>query len=237
MTTPNPTPTDNTSASTCSGCFPEYQPNQLAHTEPGGCLWCDNEDASSQELSEVFPFLDEETTFSWGTDDTMATEAEAAPSSVHECCICYDTIDSQKNNCVTECGHRFCFKCLATAMVHNTACPCCRSPLVNSDADEEEDDDDDDDDEEDLDSEEEDEYEEDEETNVCDAEEVTRRLVAQGFTMHQLVSIMLGRYPKEQPEADIFAMNKRFDDILEEADLEILENEAMSSEDVRLVCV
>jgi hypothetical protein len=117
-------------------------------------------------------------------------------------------------------------------MVHNTACPCCRSPLVNSDADEEEEDD-----EEDLDSEEEDEYEEDEETNVCDAEEVTRRLVAQGFTMQQLVSIMLVRYPKEQPEADIFAMVKRFDDILDEADLEILENEAMSSEDVRVVCV
>jgi hypothetical protein len=193
-------------------------------------LWCDNED-----VSEVFPFLDEETTISWGTDDTMATEAEVAPSSVHECCICYDTIDSQKNNCVTECGHRFCFKCLATAMVHNTACPCCRSPLVNSDADEEEEDDDEEDDEEDLDSEDDD--EEDEETNVCDAEEVTRRLVAQGFTVQQLVSIMLGRWPQDQPEADIFAMVKRFDDILEEADQETLENEAMSSEDVRLVCV
>ena len=30
---------------TCSGCFPVYQPNQLAHSEPGGCLWC----ASAEE--------------------------------------------------------------------------------------------------------------------------------------------------------------------------------------------
>jgi hypothetical protein len=28
-----------------------------------------------------------------------------------ECCICYEII-GEKNNCVTECGPKFCFKCL-----------------------------------------------------------------------------------------------------------------------------
>ena len=29
----------------CSGCFPLYQPNQMAHMDPGGCLWVDDEEA------------------------------------------------------------------------------------------------------------------------------------------------------------------------------------------------
>ena len=32
------TPLKKRKISKCSGCFPDYQPNQLAHTGPGGCL-------------------------------------------------------------------------------------------------------------------------------------------------------------------------------------------------------
>ena len=32
------TPLKKIKISKCSGCFPDYQPNQLAHTGPGGCL-------------------------------------------------------------------------------------------------------------------------------------------------------------------------------------------------------
>jgi len=46
-----------------------------------------------------------------------------------ECPICYEVI-GEKNNCVTECGHSFCFKCVTKALTMNNACPCCRTQLV-----------------------------------------------------------------------------------------------------------
>ena len=55
-----------------------------------------------------------------------------------ECCICYETI-GDKNNCVTPCGHKFCFVCLTKSLTTNNTCPCCREVLVESP---EEDDDD-----------------------------------------------------------------------------------------------
>lgn len=46
-----------------------------------------------------------------------------------ECCICYEII-GEKNNCVTPCGHKFCFVCLTKALTSNNTCPCCREVLV-----------------------------------------------------------------------------------------------------------
>ena len=46
-----------------------------------------------------------------------------------ECCICFETI-GEKNNCVTPCGHKFCFVCLTKALTNNNTCPCCREVLV-----------------------------------------------------------------------------------------------------------
>jgi hypothetical protein len=48
-----------------------------------------------------------------------------------ECCICYETI-GDKNNCVTPCGHKFCFVCLTKALTTNNTCPCCREVLVEA---------------------------------------------------------------------------------------------------------
>jgi hypothetical protein len=45
-----------------------------------------------------------------------------------ECSICYETI-GDKNCCVTECGHKFCLKCLLVAMDRNNTCPMCRHVL------------------------------------------------------------------------------------------------------------
>ena len=59
-----------------------------------------------------------------------------------ECCICMDSINLANNNCVTPCGHTFCFQCLAKALEKNNTCPCCRAVLM-----EEENNDDDDNDE------------------------------------------------------------------------------------------
>jgi hypothetical protein len=46
-----------------------------------------------------------------------------------DCCICYETI-GDKNNCVTPCGHKFCFVCLTKSLTTNNTCPCCREVLV-----------------------------------------------------------------------------------------------------------
>jgi Ring finger domain len=51
-----------------------------------------------------------------------------------ECCICYETI-GDKNNCVTPCGHKFCFVCLTKALTTNNTCPYCREVLVEAEED------------------------------------------------------------------------------------------------------
>jgi len=53
-----------------------------------------------------------------------------------ECCICYETI-GDKNNCVTPCGHKFCFVCLTKSLANNNTCPCCREVLVEVEQDHE----------------------------------------------------------------------------------------------------
>lgn len=46
-----------------------------------------------------------------------------------ECCICYEMIDSDKNNCITPCGHSFCFICIVKSIQVRNTCPCCRQPF------------------------------------------------------------------------------------------------------------
>ena len=53
-----------------------------------------------------------------------------------ECCICFEVI-GEKNNCVTPCGHKFCFVCLTKALSINNTCPCCRQVLVEVEDDDE----------------------------------------------------------------------------------------------------
>jgi hypothetical protein len=55
-----------------------------------------------------------------------------------ECCICYEII-GEKNNCVTPCGHKFCFVCLTKALTNNNTCPCCREVLLESSEEDEDD--------------------------------------------------------------------------------------------------
>jgi hypothetical protein len=45
-----------------------------------------------------------------------------------ECAICFEEIGSS-NNCVTPCGHKFCFNCIVKSTRQNNSCPCCRGPL------------------------------------------------------------------------------------------------------------
>jgi hypothetical protein len=47
-----------------------------------------------------------------------------------DCSICLEQI-GEKNRCITECGHEFCLKCLATSLTKNIACPCCRTSIID----------------------------------------------------------------------------------------------------------
>jgi hypothetical protein len=84
---------------------------------------------------------------------SIATSEENAQ--LNECPICYVEI-GEKNNCVTECGHAFCLKCIVTYMSSHveSPCPICRTPMgehkqnnMVDDNDDEQDDDEDDEDE------------------------------------------------------------------------------------------
>ena len=52
----------------------------------------------------------------------------------NNCPICLDEI-GEKNNCVTECGHKFCLKCLSTALREKNTCPMCRNKLLSKNTD------------------------------------------------------------------------------------------------------
>jgi len=176
------------------------------------------------------------------SDDFIISEVTENSDNNTECCICFETIDKKKNNCITECGHSFCLKCLATSMYHNNnACPCCRTALVDEPEEEDEDEDDEDYDEDD-----------DDETEIyseydareggenqyyldCNVEEVTRRLQSNGFTMTDIVSMLIGRYSRDEKYTVeyINEMSNKFDEILDEADKETYEQRMFAAEDMR----
>ena len=210
----------------CTGCFPEFQENQLAHTGDCGCLY----------FSEMCDFLLESESESISEIDNNIDFEKIFETEKNECCICYEFIDKEKNNCTTECGHTFCFKCLATSLLHNNStCPCCRTKLVDIPDDEEEDD------EEDLgDDDTEDEYDEDddedEDDTVCDIDEIISRIDKSGFTKDDIISMLIGRYKKDEKYTNeyIYDMNNKFDLLIEDADNEAKERKLFSEEDFRI---
>ena len=221
-----------TTSSSCAECSPIYQLNQLAHMDQGGCLCFENLHQETEETKEVEDTIIQKLYFAKEeTDVELVAEVE--------CCICYESISTEKNNCITECGHQFCFKCLAKSMVHNgCTCPCCRSPLVEEVAEESDDEDTDADDDEDADDEDDD---EDAHSEIeCGVEELTRRLKANGFKMQDVLSMLLGRYTKGATDISITELTDKFDNIVDEADTELLEqvhkeaveHEMMSNEDI-----
>jgi hypothetical protein len=145
-----------------------------------------------------------------------------------ECCICYEQI-GQTNNCVTGCGHAFCFKCLALAMAHKNSCPCCRAKLIDV-PDEEEDDEDyvdeeEDDDDDDI----------DDEGHV---EDIVDRLEKEGLNMIDVVSMLLNRYSKRDAKytnEHIGHINRRFDQLAAEVDMEFIEQQRFAAEDTRSI--
>jgi len=216
---------------TCPGCFPRFQENQLAHAEPGGCLWCDNE--VTNEDFDFDTFLDDDYKKDSETGSNNSEKVDV------ECCICYENINKDKNNCVTDCGHAFCLKCLVTSFAHgNNACPCCRTEMIEmpevEDEDEEESDEDDysemDDDNASEINIEEYPYDEDE----CDIEELSRRLQTNGINMNDILSMLIGRYAKGTCHLTAEEISDKFDQIVLDADNEKTEQNLFAVEDVRV---
>lgn len=52
-----------------------------------------------------------------------------------ECSVCYDQL-GDKNNCVTPCGHTFCFQCMMSCLNYKNTCPICREVLQEEVSDE-----------------------------------------------------------------------------------------------------
>jgi len=232
------------------------------------CLWSDYEDTTrileiEKNLEKIMEDNETETDITIDSNQT-------------ECCICFELINKNKNNCITECGHMFCLKCLATTMYHDTwNCPYCRTSLIDVDpvaevSDDEDDEeyefelvdehgdasdleegevrevrhprrrrgpDDDateaDDDDNTTISEDDDHY-----SKPCSVEEIARRLVENGYTMEDLVSLYFCR-SKENPEntsPDVLDMMEELDTkiskIVDEADKENYERSMLNNEDM-----
>lgn len=134
--------------STCSGCSPSYNFCQFAHMGVGGCQECydttyKNESfKTSKYMSEINQYINEslneylknirESVRVDSNVENIETIIEAVVEAVvpesNECSICYETM-GDKNCCVTECGHKFCLKCLLLAMDRTNTCPMCRHVL------------------------------------------------------------------------------------------------------------
>jgi hypothetical protein len=56
---------------------------------------------------------------------------------IDSCPICLEEI-GEKNNCITECGHKFCLKCLSISLQGKNTCPMCRAELVGKSDNEDE---------------------------------------------------------------------------------------------------
>ena len=234
--------------SSCSGCFPIYQANQTAHMDSGGCLYVDD-DVFCQPVN-LLPQFESSNVDSGAVDtgsaDAPAVDNESASASGSEvsgfdsvgtgteCCICYEII-GKKNNCVTDCGHVFCFKCLATAMAHNNSCPCCRAPLTDTPDDEDDDSDYEEDDEEDD--------EDDDEIYVNkeydgDVEDMVTRMEAKGVTMLDIVSLLFSKFSKKDEKYTkeyVKTLCDTINQISEDTENEGKEREEMGGEDAPIL--
>ena len=170
-----------------------------------------------------------------------------------ECCICFEII-GEKNNCVTPCGHKFCFMCVTKSLSQNNTCPCCRSVLLEVEEDDDDseyadEDDNDESDSDDGDSNDSDSDEEDDEgyaETSKDAEdavdEIHEYLKKCGHTDKDIFGYFMGIRAKKTAKEFIGRMKKVHTDFLElqekwvseaekEAEKEAKEQELFAAED------
>ena len=166
------------------------------------------------------------TPISYSIPDSIS---ESSP--INECAICFETI-GQSNCCVTQCNHAFCFKCMLDSLNYSNTCPLCRTTL----REEEEEEDDEDDEEDDEDDEEEQEGDDNDEMNEdTTASDLTKRLIAGGYTMEDLVILITGRikFNNVENRKKFNKLDERFDHLITEIDNERENTELFAQEDTR----
>jgi len=180
------------SAQRCSGCFPIYQENQLAHMEMGGCLSIEDEQQSD--------------------DDSTVAEKEKRDISIPlveplfalpcgfefpECAICFEQIE-MVNVTVTTCGHSFHSSCIFRALESSDGCPMCRNTLIETPEDDEEEDDAEEEEYEDQDDDDE-EFQEPE--HKVTVEQLTSKLCNLGYSMADLIKYVFDDLKSAKNEA------------------------------------
>lgn len=149
-----------------------------------------------------------------------------------ECSVCYEVIQ-KINNCVTPCGHAFCFKCMSKCLQQNNCCPICRTVLVEEEEVEDSDDEDDEDNEDDDD--EDDEDEDEDEDLVGDVETIAEKFAEKGYTIVDAISMLLNRYKsrnsEKYTEESIEQMYNTLDEIVDSIDTAIEEQNGFAEED------
>ena len=175
--------------------------------------------------------------------NTIETISQSSSvSSGKECVICYESLSSTKNLCITECGHEFCFSCMMKHVQRNNGCPCCRSTIIEEieDSDSEEDEDEYETDESGSDEEDEDtidgiENGEDME-NEYPIEQLEAAFVAKGYGLKDALSLLMYKFSKtdeKYTKAYIRQLEEDIDEMNEELQRECEEQEDMAQEDTR----
>ena len=163
-------------------------------------------------------------------------EEVSSPVNSRDCVICYETINTAANMCITPCGHEFCFNCLMKHAQNNATCPCCRADLVErSDEEDEEDGDyEEDEDEEEEEEEEEDEEDDNEETEDYPIEQLVDAIEAKGYGLKDTISLLVYRFSKTDPKYTkdyIRQLEEDFDNINSDLQNEHEERRSMAEQD------
>ena len=147
-----------------------------------------------------------------------------------ECIICYESLSPTKNMCITECGHKFCFKCMMKHAQRNNGCPICRTAMIEETSDSEEDDDYEEDDDETV------EEETDESYPEFEIEKFVEAFETKGYGLKDALSLLLHKFSKTDEKFTkeyINNLDKDVEDICEELQNECEEREEMAAEDER----
>lgn len=155
----------------------------------------------------------------------------------NECCICLESI-GKINNCITPCGHHFCFSCLMKSLARNSACPMCRASVIE---DKEEDIGSESESEYDDEDEEDDGYEYDNHEHIATCDLIAKRLQDKGYSMADIISIYVRRSRRDDPlkktDSYIEKIYQDFDHIIQSSDDETREQHddrmSMMNEDTR----
>jgi len=163
-------------------------------------------------------------------------------TAVMECPICYDPIGN-KNNCTTECGHSFCFKCIVSSLKRNDGCPLCRTAFVEPSVIDEENDDEDEYSENDTetysDEEDDDEYDEYDEKYNGSVEMVAKRFEEKGYTLVDAIMLLMERRKMNDEDSERYYKisddyYKITGDVFIEIDKEYEERNVMETNDVNI---